>query len=169
MKGIRIDPERRVARVQPGVVWGELDHETQRYNLATPGGEISETGVAGLTLGGGIGLTQRCFGLSCDNLLSLDIVTAEGAVVQATETENQDLFWALRGGGGNFGVVTSFEFQLHELGPEVFVMSVAYPWKNAASILEAWRAYANSAPKELTLRGRPRSWRTPVESHPPPV
>jgi FAD/FMN-containing dehydrogenase len=115
MKGVQVDLDRRTARVQGGVTWGELDHETQVFGLATPGGVVSTTGVAGLTLGGGLGWLRRKHGLSCDNLLSADVVTADGRFLTASPTENSDLFWAIRGGGGNFGVVTSFEFASTQL------------------------------------------------------
>ena len=118
MKGIRVDPEARTARAQAGVLWGELDRETQAFGLATTGGIVTHTGVAGLTLGGGIGWLQRKHGLTIDQLLSVDLVTAEGEFVNASETENPDLFWGLRGGGGNFGIVTEFEFRLHPVGPD---------------------------------------------------
>jgi FAD/FMN-containing dehydrogenase len=150
MRGIHVDPVARRARVEPGVRWGELDRETQVFGLATPGGEVSITGVAGLTLSGGVGYLRRKHGLSSDNLISADVVTADGQVLRASREEHQDLFWALRGGGGNFGVVTSFEFQLHEVGPEVMAMTVAYPLAAAESVLRAWRAFAREAPDEVT-------------------
>src|SRR5215212_7643177 len=109
MKGIRVDPSRRTARAEPGLTWGEFDRETQAFGLATTGGFVPTTGIAGLTLGGGIGWLMRRFGLVCDNLLSVDIVTAEGQLLTASTTENENLFWGVRGGGGNFGIVTSFE------------------------------------------------------------
>ena len=118
MKGIRVDPEARTARAQAGVLWGELDRETQAFGLATTGGIVTHTGVAGLTLGGGIGWLQRKHGLTIDQLLSVDLVTADGEFVKASETENPDLFWGVRGGGGNFGIVTEFEFRLHPVGPD---------------------------------------------------
>jgi FAD/FMN-containing dehydrogenase len=150
MRGIHVDPESRRARVQPGVLWGELDRETQLFGLATPGGEVSITGVAGLTLSGGVGYLRRKHGLSSDNLVSVELVTADGQFVRASSEEHPDLFWALRGGGGNFGVVTSFEFQLHEVGPEVMAMTVAYPVAEAETVLRAWREFAETAPDEAT-------------------
>ncbi|MDX6379323.1 MAG: hypothetical protein QOI57_347, partial [Rubrobacteraceae bacterium] len=113
MKGVRVDPERRTARAEGGCTWGDFDHATHAFGLATPGGVLSTTGVAGLTLGGGFGYLSRKYGLSCDNLISADVVTAEGQLLIASADENEDLVWAVRGGGGNFGVVTSFEFELH--------------------------------------------------------
>src|SRR3954447_11423359 len=118
MQGIQVDPQRRIARAQPGVTWSSFDHETQAFGLATTGGLISSTGIAGLTLGGGIGWLMRKHGLAADNLRAADVVTAEGHVVRASAGENPELLWGLRG-GGNFGVVTSFEFQLHPVGPMV--------------------------------------------------
>src|ERR671920_620337 len=120
MKGIRVDPTRRTARAEPGLSWGEFDQETQAFGLATTGGVVSTTGIAGLTLGGGIGWLMRAHGLTCDTLLSVALVTADGQLRTASAEENADLFWAVRGGGGNVGVVTSFEFRLHPLGPEVY-------------------------------------------------
>src|SRR5215216_238751 len=111
MQGIEVDPRRRTARVQPGVTWASLDHETQAFGLATTGGLVSSTGVAGFTLGGGVGWLMRKHGLACDNLIAADVVTAEGRLVRATEADNAELFWGLRGGGGNFGIVTSLEFR----------------------------------------------------------
>lgn len=117
MKGLRVDPARRTARAEPGLTWGEFDRETQAFGLATTGGQISTTGIAGLTLGGGWGHLARRYGLSSDNLLSVDLVTANGQFLTASATENADLFWGVRGGGGNFGIATSFEYQLHAIGP----------------------------------------------------
>ena len=119
MKSIRVDPIRRTARAEPGVRLGEFDHETQAFGLATTAGTVSDTGIAGPTLGGGMGWLGRKHGLSCDNLLSVDIVTADGRFLTASATENEDLFWGVWGGGGNFGVVTSFEYRLHPVGPMV--------------------------------------------------
>lgn len=127
MKGIRVDPARRTARAEAGLTWAEFDRETQAFGLATTGGVVSTTGIAGLTLGGGIGWLGRTYGLSCDNLVSVDIVTADGQLHTANAEENPDLFWAVRGGGGNFGVVTSFEYQLHQVGPTVFGGLLIWP------------------------------------------
>ena len=118
MKGIRVDPVARTARAEAGVLWGELDRETQLFGLATVGGIVTHTGIAGLTLGGGIGWLMRKHGATVDNLVSADVVTAEGELVSASEEENPDLFWGIRGGGGNFGIVTSFEYRLHPGGPD---------------------------------------------------
>src|SRR3984885_1766530 len=141
MKGIRIDPVRQTASAQAGVLLGELDRETQAFGLATTLGTASDTGIAGLTLGGGQGRLARKFGLSCDNLLSVDIVTADGKLLQASEQENADLFWGIRGGGGNFGVVTRFEYRLHPLGPKVLAGNKVYPVSQALSILQAVREF----------------------------
>lgn len=150
MKGIHVDPQARTARAQPGVTWGELDREAQLFGLAAPGGVISTTGIAGLTLGGGLGWLRRKHGLSCDNLRSVDVVTADGRLLTASETDNADLFWAVRGGGGNFGVVTSFEYQLHPVGPEVMWCFVFYPAAIAKDALRFYREYAATAPDELS-------------------
>ncbi len=127
MKSVEVDPVARTARVAPGVTLGELDRETQAFGLITPTGINSTTGIAGLTLGGGFGWISRKFGLTIDNLVSADVVTADGRRVKASENDNADLFWALRGGGGNFGIVTSFEFALHPLGPEVMSGLIVIP------------------------------------------
>jgi FAD/FMN-containing dehydrogenase len=119
MKGIRVDPARRTARAEAGITWAEFDRETQAFGLATTGGVVSTTGISGLTLGGGIGWLARTHGLSCDNLISVDVVTGDGHLRTASADENSDLFWAVRGGGGNFGVVTSFEYRLHPLATNV--------------------------------------------------
>ena len=151
MKGIRVDPVRRTASAQGGVLLGELDRETQAFGLVTPLGTAADTGIAGLTLGGGQGRLQRKFGLSCDNLLSVDIVTADGRLMHASEQENADLFWGIRGGGGNFGVVTTFEYRLHPLGPKVLAGNRVYPFSQASSILKALREYCEGAPDEMTI------------------
>jgi FAD binding domain/Berberine and berberine like len=151
MKGIRVDPVTQTVRAQGGVKWGDFDHETQAVGLATPGGVISTTGIAGLTLGGGFGWLTRRFGLSCDNLLSVDLVTAAGEQIVCSEDENADLFWALRGGGGNFGVATSFEFQLHPVGPLILGGLIGWPLEQAPEILAFHREQTRSAPDELGI------------------
>lgn len=150
MKGIRVDPVRRTVRAEGGVTWGELDRETQVFGLATTGGVFSTTGIGGLTLGGGIGYLNRKHGLSCDNLLSADVVTADGRVLVASAAENDDLFWALRGGGGNFGVVTSFEYRLHPVGPVLAGMLV-HPLDRAKEALRFYRDFAATAPDEVRV------------------
>jgi FAD/FMN-containing dehydrogenase len=150
MRGVRVDAARRSVRVQGGATWGDLDRETQVYGLATTGGAISSTGVAGLTLGGGLGWLMRSYGLVCDNLLSADLVTADGRSLTASATENADLFWGLRGGGGNFGVVTSFEFRLHAVGPVLAGMLI-YPLAQAREVLRVYREFTAAAPDELTV------------------
>jgi FAD/FMN-containing dehydrogenase len=152
MKGIRVDPQRRVVRAQGGVTWGELDRETQAFGLATTGGEVSSTGIAGLTLGGGLGWLMGKYGLSCDNLLSADVVTADGRFLMACSGENDDLFWGVRGGGGNFGIVTSFEYQLHPVRTVLGGM-ILYPSTMAKEVLRRWRDCTTTAPDELTLMG----------------
>jgi FAD/FMN-containing dehydrogenase len=148
MKGIRVDPTGQVAHVQGGVTWAELDRETQLFGLATPGGTVSNTGVAGLTLGGGLGWLMGQYGLSCDNLVSADVVTADGHFLHASAQENEDLFWGLRGGGGNFGVVTSFEFQLHPVGPMVLGGLVLHPLEKAKEVLQFYRDFQARLPDE---------------------
>ena len=150
MKSVRVAPAAGKAWVEPGVTLGELDKETQAFGLAVPTGINSTTGIAGLTLGGGFGWITRKFGLTVDSLLAADVVTAEGKLVQASEREHPDLFWALRGGGGNFGVVTSYEFQLHPLGPEVLSGLLIHPLDDAADLLKAYRRIVSTAPDELT-------------------
>ena len=127
MRGVLVDPAERRAYVGGGAVWGDVDHETQAHGLATTGGLVSTTGVGGFTLGGGIGWLMRKHGLACDNLLAAEVVTADGRIVHATETENAELFWGLRGGGGNFGIVTQFELALHPVGPIVYAGPIFYP------------------------------------------
>lgn len=169
MKGIQVDPQARIARVQGGVTWGELDRETQVFGLATPGGVVSTTGIAGLTLGGGLGHLRRKYGMSIDNLRSAEVVTAAGQVLTASPTENPDLFSAIRGGGGNFGVVTSFEFNLHPVGPTVVLLLVMYPAEEAGQVIPAWRDFMMTAPEELTSNGMfttvPAAPFMPVEIH----
>jgi FAD/FMN-containing dehydrogenase len=150
MKGIRVDPVRRTAQAQAGMTWGEFDHETQAFGLAVTGGQISTTGIAGLTLGGGIGNLMRKCGLTVDNLLSVDLVTADGRLLTASATENDDLFWGVRGGGGNFGVVTSFEYRLHAVGPMIIGGLALYPAAMAGDLLRFFRDWAGSGPDDLT-------------------
>ncbi len=149
MKGIRVDPARQTARAEGGVTWGEFDRETQAFGLATTGGIVSTTGIAGLILGGGIGYLNRKYGLACDNLMSADVVTADGQLLTASASENDDLFWALRGGGGNFGVVTSFEYRLHPVGPIVLGGIATYPFEKAREVLSFYREFAGTAPDEV--------------------
>jgi FAD/FMN-containing dehydrogenase len=150
MKGIRVDPGGRTAQAQAGVTWGELDAEAQAFDLATTGGVISTTGIAGLTLGGGVGWLNGRFGLACDNLISADVVTADGQFLRASEQENAELFWGLRGGGGNFGIVTSFEYRLHPLGPMVLSGPVFHPAARAREVLRFYREFSAGEPDELT-------------------
>ena len=150
MKGVRVDPDTRTARAQPGLTWAEFDHETQAFGLAVTGGLVSSTGLSGFTLGGGIGWLVRKHGLTCDNLISADVVTADGRLVHASAEENAELFWGLRGGGGNFGIVTSLEYQLHPVGPTVIGGPVFYPGEQAAEILRFYRDWAPQLPDELT-------------------
>lgn len=146
---VRVDPETRTARVGAGATWGDFDHEAQTFGLATTGGIVSTTGVAGLTLGGGFGYLHRKHGLASDNLRSIDVVTADGEFVRASEDENPDLFWGMRGGGGNFGIATSFEFELHEVGPEVLAGRLIYPVELAPEVLRVYREFMTNAPNEV--------------------
>src|SRR4029077_6929084 len=150
MKGIEIDVDAATVRAEGGVIWGELAAATQEHGLATTGGLVSTTGVAGFTLGGGIGWLMRKYGLACDNLRSAEVVTADGQILTASATENADLLWGLRGGGGNFGVVTSFEFDLHKVGPTVAAGPVFYPGDRAEEILLFYREFVKTVPDELT-------------------
>lgn len=150
MKGLWVDPARRVARAQAGLLWGEFDGETQAAGLAAPGGIVSHTGIAGLTLGGGFGWLMRQYGLAADNLRSADVVTAEGEFLRADAEEHDDLFWGLRGGGGNFGVVTSFEYRLHPVGPIVLAGLMLHPAAEAREVLSFYRDFIGTAPDELT-------------------
>ena len=150
LKDVEVDPAGRTVHAGAGVTIGELDGETQRHGLATPMGVVSETGIAGLTLNGGMGHLRRKHGLSSDNLLSVELVTADGRVLKASEEENADLFWAVRGGGGNFGVVTSFEYRLHPVGPEVMCAFVFYPGDRAEEVLLSVEKYLTDAPDEVS-------------------
>jgi hypothetical protein len=149
MKGIRVDPARRTAQAQAGLTLGEFDHETQEFGLATTLGVVSMTGIAGLTLGGGLGWLNGKHGLACDNLVSADVVTADGRLLTASEEENEDLFWGIRGGGGNFGVVTSFEYRLHPVGP-VLGGGLRYSAAEARDFLRFYHEFASSCPDELS-------------------
>ncbi|MBD3627470.1 FAD-binding oxidoreductase [Cyclobacterium sp.] len=149
MKGIEVDPTTQTAIAQPGVLWGEFDAATQEHGLAVTGGAVSTTGIAGLTLGGGVGWLMGKFGATCDNLLSAQLVTADGEVLQANPEENPDLFWAICGGGGNFGIVTCFKFQLHKLGPIIGGM-VLHPMDKIEEMLKFFRSFTENAPDELT-------------------
>lgn len=150
MRGVRVDPASRRASVGGGALWADLDHEAQAHGLATTGGLISTTGVGGLTLGGGIGWTMRKFGLACDSLAEADVVTADGRLIHVSDDENGDLLWGLRGGGGNFGIVTEFEFDLHPLGPIVYGGPIFYPGDAARDLLFAFRDWARNAPDDIT-------------------
>jgi FAD/FMN-containing dehydrogenase len=169
LRSVEVDPDARTARAGGGVTLGELDTATQEHGLAAPVGVVTKTGIAGLTLSGGIGWLRRKHGLSVDNLVSLEVVTADGQVRTASETENAELFWALRGGGGSFGVVTALEYRLHTLGPEVMVAFVLYPGERAAEILRATDEYTQAAPEEvspLAFLGRvPHGDPFPAEIH----
>jgi FAD/FMN-containing dehydrogenase len=153
LKRIDVDPDSRTARADPGVIWAELNEATQAYGLAVTGGVISTTGIAGLTLGGGLGWLMPKFGLALDNLLSAEVVTADGRVLTASADENPDLFWALRGGGGNFGVVTSFTYRLHEVGPTVTGGLVIHPLPAARDLLHLYREWTAGIPDELMAVG----------------
>ena len=149
MRGVRCDPERGAVRAQAGVLLGDLDHETQAFGQAVPAGIVTHTGLAGLTLGGGIGWIMRKHGLTIDQLVSVDLVTADGEFVTASEDHNADLFWGVRGGGGNFGIVTEFEFRLHPLGPLVMAGPVFWPMEDAPEVLRFYRDWIAECPDEL--------------------
>jgi FAD/FMN-containing dehydrogenase len=149
MKGIRVDPRRRTIRAQGGVTWGEFDRESQMFGLATTGGLVSTTGIAGFTLGGGLGWLMRRFGLACDNLLSVDLVTADGEFLTVTADENPELFWGLRGAGPNFGIATALEYRLHPVGP-VLAGRLVYPFDRAKEVFRVYREVVDEAPDELT-------------------
>jgi FAD/FMN-containing dehydrogenase len=173
MKGIRVDLKSETVRAQPGLRLGDLDRETQAFGRVVPAGIVTDTGIAGLTLGGGFGWLTRKWGLTSDNLLSVDIVTADGEFLTASTTENADLFWGVRGGGGNFGIVTSFEYRMWPLGPQVMAGLVLYPMEKAAEVIRFYREFSSSAPDELTcllmLRLAPTSPALPKEVHGQPV
>jgi FAD/FMN-containing dehydrogenase len=149
MKSVRVDPVRRRAYAEPGVTYKEFDHETQAFGLATTGGTIGDTGIAGLTLGGGFGWLEGKFGMTVDNLLAADVVLADGRLLRASSSENPDLFWALRGGGGNFGVVTSFEYRVHDVGPTIIGGLVVHPFSRAKEALKFFDEFLQTAPDEL--------------------
>jgi len=150
MRDVRVDPAAHRAEVGPGATWGDVDHETQAHGLATTGGLVSTTGVAGFTLGGGIGWLMRKHGLACDNLIGADVVTADGRLVRANAEENGDLLWGLRGGGGNFGIVTRFELDLHPVGPTVYAGLIFYPVENDVELMRMFRDWAPSVPDDIT-------------------
>lgn len=151
MNGVHVDPTAGTVRAEGGATLGDVDRETQIFGLATPLGVVTETGIAGLTLNGGVGHLRRKYGLACDNIVSADIVTADGEVLTASEDQNEDLFWAIRGGGGNFGVVTSFEYQLHEIRSEVFTLLTFHRGDKAAELLQHFREWASSAPNAASV------------------
>ncbi len=151
MGGVQIDPQQRIARVQGGAMLGALDRAAQLYGLATTAGNVSHTGVGGLTLGGGMGWLARKYGLSCDNVISFEVVTADGRVVRASATEHPDLYWGLRGGGGNFGVVTEFEMRLHPVGTQALIAECDFPVEEAATVLRGWRELSPSVSRQATL------------------
>lgn len=148
---VRVDENAKRAFVEPGCTLGDLDEATQKHGLATPVGINSTTGIAGLTLGGGFGWLSRKYGMTIDNLVSVNVVTADGRQLLASEKENEDLFWALRGGGGNFGIVTQFEFQLHPVGPEVLSGLIVFPFEQAKSVITQFAKFTESAPEELSV------------------
>jgi len=150
MRGVHVDPRARIAYVQGGATWGDLDRESQVFGLATPGGVVSTTGIAGLTLHGGMGHLRSKYGLSIDNLRAVDIVTADGQLRHASAEEHADLFWAVRGAGSNFGVITAFEFELHPVGPTVMLCAPMYALEDAPAVLPRWRDYIATAPDEFT-------------------
>ena len=151
MSDVEVDPQRRIARVGGGATWATVDEATQAHGLAAPGGRVSTTGVGGLTLGGGSGWLERKHGFACDNVEAVELVTATGELVRASKGENSELLWALRGGGGNFGVVTTFELRLHPVGPEVFGGLVMHPFESGRELLALWRDVMREAPDELSL------------------
>jgi hypothetical protein len=173
MKSVRVDPERRTAVAQGGCTWAEVDHETQAFGLAVTGGLVSSTGIAGFTLGGGIGWLMRKCGLACDNLIAADVVTADGRLVHASEDENPELLWGLRGGGGNFGIATSLEYRLHPVGPTVFAGPIFFAGERAEDVMRFYRDWVKTLPDELTtlvnLTTAPPAPFLPEASHGKPV
>ncbi len=173
MKGIRVDPETRMARAQAGVLLGELDRETQAFGLAVPAGIVTHTGLAGLTLGGGIGWLMRKYGLTIDQLVSVDLITADGEFVKASDNSNADLFWGVRGAGGNFGIVTDFEFRLNPLGPIVLAGPIFWPMEESPDVLRFYRDWITDVPDGLTTivlhRKAPPLPAIPPELHGKPV
>ena len=150
MNGVHVDPERKLAHVQGGALWADVDHEAQAHGLVAPGGVVSDTGVAGLTLGGGYGWVRRKYGLSSDHVVEAQVVCADGQVRTASADSNPDLFWGIRGGGGNFGIVTLFTFSLEPLGPTVAFAATFYPIEECAEVMRGWRDFAELAPNEIT-------------------
>lgn len=173
MRGVRVDPVARTARAQAGVLLGELDRETQAFGLAVPAGIVTHTGLTGLTLGGGIGWLMRKYGLTIDQLLSVDLVTADGDFVTASQEQNADLFWGVRGGGGNFGIVTEFEFRLNPVGPEILAGPIAWPMEKSPEVLRFYRDWIEDVPDDLTTivvhRMAPALPFVPQELHGKPV
>lgn len=173
LRGVWVDPVRRTALAQAGCTLGDVDRETQLHGLAAVLGFVSDTGIAGLTVGGGFGYLTRRHGWTCDNVLSMEVVSADGQVLRASADENADLFWALRGGSGNFGIVTSFEYRLFPVGPEILGGAIAWQGADAAQVLEAYRAFSAAAPRELTsvavLRIAPPAPWLPKEVHGKPI
>ncbi len=168
MNGVWVDPANKTVRVQGGATWGQVDREAQVFGLAVPGGVVSTTGVGGLTLGGGIGWLHRKWGLSCDNLVAAQVVLASGELVTASDDENPDLFWAIRGGGGNFGVVVDFTFRAHAVGPDVALAAVFHEAAAGAELMPQWRDLALRAGDEVTTRAL--YWSLPVDDGvPPPI
>ena len=151
MRNVRVDAEKKRAYVEPGATLADFDEAAQPHGLATPVGINSTAGIAGLTLGGGFGWLTRKYGMTVDNLVSVDAVTAEGKRIRVSENENADLFWAIRGGGGNFGIVTQFEFKLHEVGPEILAGLIVFPFDQAKQVLTRYREFVKSAPEELNV------------------
>jgi FAD/FMN-containing dehydrogenase len=169
MKSVHVDPERKRAYVDPGATLRDLDEAVQAHGLATPVGINSTTGIAGLTVGGGFGWLTRKYGMTVDNLISAEVVTADAKKITASENENADLFWAIRGGGGNFGIVTRFEFKLHKVGPEILAGLIVFPFEQASQVLKSYREFVKTAPEELAvwvvLRQAPPLPFLPAEVH----